>query len=130
LSQALLKPTEEHSERKAKMSKTVDLPLPLSSRWTEIGEMGFISRPRSARRFLIQIDFNPWNGLHGASIYDPLAMSKAGTSWVIVDILAQGFCRVDRSLKSPYVEVDCPAICEENHKGFNAFSRWLNRSCG
>ena len=48
-SQALLKPTEKHSDRKAKTSHIVDLPLPFGLRGIVRDLGGFSSRSQSAR---------------------------------------------------------------------------------
>ena len=49
LSQALRRPIEKHSERKAKTSKMVDLPLPLGPRKTVSGVMPLRARSCRAR---------------------------------------------------------------------------------
>ena len=64
LSQALRRPAEKHSERKAKTSKMVDLPLPLAE---EDGKRGnaFKSRSCRARKFFTcrdSIRGDEWSG--------------------------------------------------------------------
>lgn len=49
LSHALRKPTVKHSDKKAKTSKMVDLPLPLGPKKTVRGVIPLSSRSHSAR---------------------------------------------------------------------------------